>query len=53
MTSLTDAPSLLPVLTTAVGAGDTAWLLSATALVLLMAPGCPVGTETVRREGST
>ena len=42
MTSLTDAsfglPALAP-LATPIDAGDTAWLLAATALVLLMAPG--------------
>jgi ammonium transporter, Amt family len=41
MTSLTDAPPSLPSLVTvqAIDAGDTAWLLAASALVLLMAPG--------------
>lgn len=39
MTSLTDAPAVLPALATTVDAGDTAWLLAASALVLLMAPG--------------
>ena len=42
MTSLTDAFSGLPALAplaTRIDAGDTAWLLAASALVLLMAPG--------------
>jgi Amt family ammonium transporter len=42
MTSLTDASSGLPALVplaTRIDAGDTAWLLAASALVLLMAPG--------------
>lgn len=39
MTSLTDATAVLPALATTVDAGDTAWLLTASALVLLMAPG--------------
>ena len=41
MTSLTDAHSGLPahVVAHAIDAGDTAWLLAASALVLLMAPG--------------
>src|SRR3954451_9698848 len=42
MTSLTDAHIGLPALAsdlTRISAGDTAWLLAATALVLLMAPG--------------
>jgi Amt family ammonium transporter len=42
MTSLTDAPPGLPALAAhvqVVDAGDTAWLLAASALVLLMAPG--------------
>ena len=44
MTSLTDAagaslPSLTAPLTSRIDAGDTAWLLAASALVLLMAPG--------------
>ncbi len=42
MTSLTDANVGLPALASnlpAIDAGDTAWLLAATALVLLMAPG--------------
>ena len=46
MTSLTDAPVSLPALpseihitVTRIDTGDTAWLLAASALVLLMAPG--------------
>jgi Amt family ammonium transporter len=41
MTSLTDAHSGLPALVAAhtIDTGDTAWLLAASALVLLMAPG--------------
>ena len=41
MTSLTDASFGLPALplATRIDAGDTAWLLAASALVLLMAPG--------------
>jgi ammonium transporter, Amt family len=42
MTSLTDAPAGLPAIATQltrISAGDTAWLLAASALVLLMAPG--------------
>jgi Amt family ammonium transporter len=42
MTSLTDASGGLPVLAAnlnAIDTGDTAWLLAASALVLLMAPG--------------
>lgn len=43
MTSLIDAPSVLPALAgralLAIDSGDTAWLLAASGLVLLMAPG--------------
>jgi Amt family ammonium transporter len=39
MTSLTDAASAVPALVTKIDAGDTAWLLASSALVLLMAPG--------------
>src|SRR5690242_1254057 len=42
MTSLTDAPAGLPALAShlaTIDTGDTAWLLAASALVLLMAPG--------------